>query len=511
MQKTRQLKLAAASYETREEMFEGRAHLVVPVVALVEGVLHAMNSATPELVTAEEFTKPAVVGGFNGRPLFEGHPLVEGEPVPGNSPKLLEELSIGRVFNAAAKKNKLTMEAWIDIAKAEQLAPKLLERIRAGKTIEISVGVFCDSDEDETGEYDGKKYAGAWRDIVPDHLALLPSDDTGACSVEMGCGVRAAKGADMSDKKKDRSFGAKFARVMSLFRSEQAADEMSDNDLKSKLYQALRKVRSDVNYVEAFVPVTAPERVVYSCWCPSTAVGPEVGMGYQNVLLERSFTLDASGVVTLGDDEAEVEPVLSYEPVVKAAKAIKTAAQGAPCSCQNHNQDTRSEIDMNKEQIAKFLETATDEQVKALSAVVETPATPEAPKVETPAAAVVETPVVEKVETPVVAAAKTPSFEEVLNAADAVTRDSINEGRRMATERRAQTIKALKDTGRCQMSDEVLASKTQVELDQFVALAGAPKVDFSVAGASRAQEQAQEIPAAPDMTSAVRAARGIKS
>ncbi len=508
----------AAAVDTREETLDGIDYLVVPVVALVEGVLHAMNSAEPEMVFAEEFTKPTVVGGFNGRPLYYGHPVIDGEPVSGNDPKVWEELNIGKVFHTAVKKNKLVMEAWIDKVRAAKVAPDLLERIAAGDAIEISVGVFCESDEDEKGEYDGKKYAGAWRGIVPDHLALLVDGDTGACSRDMGCGVRAAKHVEgemkAAEKKKDRSLGATFARFMSMFRVEQAADEMSDNDLKRKLYDALRKVRADVNYVEAFVPVTNPERVVYSCWCPSTAAGAEAGMGYQYVLFERSFTLDANGVVTLDSEEAEVEAVLSYEPVVKAAGNAPKAAEGAPCSCHKQLKDTRSEIDMNKEQIAKFLETATDEQVKALSAVVETPApaaTTET-KVETPAVeAKVETPaaVETKVETPAVAA-KAPTFEELLNAADQPTRDAINSAKQVGNEKRAASIKALKDTGRCELTDAELGTKSQSELDQLVKLAGAAAVNFAAAGGSKAQEGAVVIPSAPDMTAAVKAARGIK-
>lgn len=503
----------AAAVDTREETLDGVDYLVVPVVALVEGVLHAMNSATPEMVYAEEFTRPSVVGGFNGRPLYYGHPIVGGEPVTGNDPKVWEELNIGKVFHTAVKKNKLVMEAWIDKARAAKVAPALLERIAAGDDIEISVGVFCESDGDEQGEYEGKKYAGAWRDIVPDHLALLVDGDTGACSREMGCGVRAANKAEgtmkAAEKKKDRSLGATFARFMSMFRVEQAADEMSDNDLKRKLYDALRKVRSDVNYVEAFVPVTNPERVVYSCYSPSE----QYGMGYH--LFERPFTLDANGVVTLGADEAEVEAVLSYEPVVKAA-ASTTAAEGAPCSCHK-TEDTRSAIDMTKEQIVKFLETATDEQVKAMSAVAEPPAPAAATetKVETPAAAPaaetkVETPAAEtKVETPAVAA-KSPTFEELLEKADQPTRDAIEAGKKVGSEKRAASIKALKDTGRCELTDAELASKSQDELDRLVKLAGSAAVNFSVAGGPKAQDGAVVIPAAPDMTAAVKAARGIK-
>lgn len=502
MAKLRVVSLKSAAVETREETLDGVDYLVVPVVALVEGVLHAMNSPTPEMVYAEEFTKPSVVGGFNGRPLYYGHPIVAGEPVSGNDPKVWEELNIGKVFHTGVEKGKLVMEAWIDKVRAAKVAPDLLERVAAGDDIEISVGVYCESDEKETGEYDGKKFAGAWRDIVPDHLALLVSGDTGACSREMGCGVRAAQEAAMKLPKKDRMANA-FARFLSMFRVEQAAEDMSDNDLKRKLYDALRKVRSDVNYVEAFVPVTNPERVVYSCWTPSTA--SDAGMGYQYVLLERSFTLDANGVVTLGEDEAEVEAVLSYEPVVKAAASTK-AAEGAPCSCHLTPKDTRSVIDMNKEQIVKFLETATDEQVKALSAVVETPAP--AATTETPVETKVETKVETPVAEPAAASAKTPTFEELLEKADQPTRDAINEGKRVGSEKRAASIKALKDTGRCELTDAELATKSQAELDQLVKLAGTAPVSFVGAGASRPQEPAQEIPQAPDMTAAVRAARG---
>jgi len=41
----RQLTVAtAAGYTTRTETYQSREHLVVPVVALVEGVVHAMNA-----------------------------------------------------------------------------------------------------------------------------------------------------------------------------------------------------------------------------------------------------------------------------------------------------------------------------------------------------------------------------------------------------------------------------------------------------------------------------------
>ncbi len=178
MQNLKQFKIAADGLH-REETYQGRKHLVVPVVALVEGVVQAMNASKPELVTAEEFAKwPA---GWNGRPVFLNHPIKDGAPVSGNSKDILEEKAIGIIFNSKVKKGKLTMEAWIDVERAASLAPTLLERVTAGDPIEISVGVYAETDE-STGEYQGKSYQGAWSDMAPDHLALLDEKTTGACS-----------------------------------------------------------------------------------------------------------------------------------------------------------------------------------------------------------------------------------------------------------------------------------------------------------------------------------------
>jgi cell pole-organizing protein PopZ len=385
------LTLKAASYETREEVFEGRKHLVVPVIALVEGVIHAMNAPNPELVTAAEYTRAGVVGGFNGRPLYRDHPVVNGEPVSGNSPELLETLSIGRVFNSTVKAGKLAMEAWIDIDRATEVAPDILERAQAGEPIEISVGVYCETDDSEKGSYDGKKYAGAWHDIVPDHLALLPAEVQGACSNEMGCGVRAAKGEAVSEDKKERK-ASLFSRLMSAMRGAQSPAEMSDNDVRRSLSEELRKKDPRALYPEAVYADAAEPYLVYCVY-----------EGSDMMYFRRNYTMSADGAVSFGDP-VEVEPVLSYEDVspVVAVASPKNAAEGAPCSCKNQNKDTRSASDMKKEDLVTKLDTATPEQLEALGKVFDAPAAAPAVVVEQPAVA---------------AAAKPVKFEDVLAAA----------------------------------------------------------------------------------------------
>jgi hypothetical protein len=186
----------ASGYTAKTKTLNDREFLVVPVVALVEGVVWASNSTVPELVTLNSFKDAPIA--FNGKPLFLGHPLRNGVPVVGSHPEVIES-SIGLVFNTQVKNNKLMCEAWIDVAKAQAAGPDgedLLARARAGQDIEISVGVAAD-ETGGPGEFNGKAYEDVWGPIAPDHLALLPTGHKGACSLEMGCGVRAAAARDL--------------------------------------------------------------------------------------------------------------------------------------------------------------------------------------------------------------------------------------------------------------------------------------------------------------------------
>lgn len=545
MAKQRELVVAAAKgYKTRTETFEDREYLVVPVVALVEGVVHAMNAETPEFVSAEEFSRAPA--GWNNRPLYHGHPIVDGHPVSGNSPEVLEALSIGRVFNTAVKSKKLSMEAWIDVLKAEEKAPELLQRVKDGESIEISVGVFVETD-DEKGEFGGKKYLGAWHDIVPDHLALLPKGDEGACSVDMGCGVRAAqkKETNVADEKTNKK-PTLLGKFLQMFRAAQPASEMSDSDLRLKLYKALQeKGVGNVNYVEAFIPVVNPNRVVYSVYVPGV---PESGMGYSSFyeLHERAFTLGDNGVITLADAYVEVEPVLSYEPVLmaeevgekeptaakgarnskadqkkiqamhdhaldlgaycdpKMASAEPKAASGAQCSCGGHITPAK-ENDMTPEALKKFIDTATPEQMKALSTAAGEKPEAAAPVAAAPAAAaVVETPVV-----PAVAEVKEPTFADLMAKASPAVKAQYESTLQAAASKKTATIKALKDTGRCSLTDAQLEAKEQAELDSLVALSGAPKIDFGGQGGPKdlATGSNEAAPAPPDMAARILASR----
>ena len=175
----------------RRQDYEGRAHLIVPVIMLRSTV--PMNGAR---IPVEEI----VPQSWNGVPVTVGHPD-QGGFVSANSPEVLSEWSVGRIFEARSDNGILKAEAWIEVARAERIAPGLVESLEAGERIDVSTGYFS-RPEPMKGQIGGKPFDHVDRDIKPDHLALLPDED-GACSWADGCGVRFnRKGKRMTEAEK---------------------------------------------------------------------------------------------------------------------------------------------------------------------------------------------------------------------------------------------------------------------------------------------------------------------
>jgi hypothetical protein len=193
---SRELTVLGATSAPRIEMFNGREHLVVPVVALMEGVIHAVNARTPEFVPAARLA--AAAHTWNGRPLVVQHPVRYGSQISANDPRVLEQYQCGTIFQSRMTGSKLTMDAWVDPQRLEALGQQaLLQRLRAGDAVEVSVGAFTRT-LPKTGTFNGRAYQSEWQDTTGDHLALLP-DSRGACNTDMGCGVRAAEAYSMAE------------------------------------------------------------------------------------------------------------------------------------------------------------------------------------------------------------------------------------------------------------------------------------------------------------------------
>lgn len=188
----RELHLRGALGAVRVEKYDGRDHMIVPVVALMDSVIHAVNAPHSERVPLECLQRAAAT--WNGRPLTLGHPTRNGSQISANDPRVLESQSFGRIFNSRVQGGKLLMDAYIDIQKAEAIGgQRMLEKLRNGQMCEVSVGAFVKTLA-EAGEYNGKKYKAVWQETLGDHLAFLP-DGVGACSIEMGCGAHRAASA----------------------------------------------------------------------------------------------------------------------------------------------------------------------------------------------------------------------------------------------------------------------------------------------------------------------------
>ncbi len=173
------------AYTPREEMYDGKQYLVVPVVMMVQGV-HS-GSHGPVYHDPEEFGK--IPHSWNGMPVTLQHPVNdEGEFVPVGSPEVLSSFSVGQVFRTNLDGDKLKAEAWIDVQKLTAISPQTLQKIRDGEIMEVSVGIFTDEDEEE-GDWNNEHYIAVVKNYRPNHLALLPGE-VGACSIADGCGLR---------------------------------------------------------------------------------------------------------------------------------------------------------------------------------------------------------------------------------------------------------------------------------------------------------------------------------
>jgi len=338
-----------ASIRTAE--FDDETHVVVPVIALVgDAVVRPMNAKGYELVPAERLA--VAPKGWNGRPVVPDHP--DGGTSSANEPSILESFAFGQMFNTVFEDGKLKTEAWLSPSRAEKVgqeAVDVISRCEAGELVEVSVGAYV-SAEKQPGVHDGRRYEYVWRDIVPDHLAMLPEGAEGACSVEMGCGgprlnraaeLRAAiKGDDMREP-------TMFSKLLSAMGFRRAQEGTSDSEIHSALWDALRAVEPGFDYI---ADVFQDDGTVIYVTIPEDTF----------LMFRRSFSVNDDGEVTISDDAEQVEPVTEYKPVAAESgddgatddpgNDPVTAAQGAgdeddasdsDCPCNNTGEKNMTE------------------------------------------------------------------------------------------------------------------------------------------------------------------------
>ena len=170
--------------------YQGAPHLVVPVIALVAGVVNG--------ILAPAAVIQASVRHWNGVPVLVGHPTDStGQALSAYTSPAIAEGIIGRLMNCTYTQDRLRGELWMNLTLAASMGEAVqaaVTRLQAGHPLEVSTGFFAPTSP-QTGTYDGRPYTGVYTDIRPDHLALLP-DAVGACSWDDGCGAPRVAQAD---------------------------------------------------------------------------------------------------------------------------------------------------------------------------------------------------------------------------------------------------------------------------------------------------------------------------
>lgn len=169
----------------RLEIWNGRRYWVAPITMMRPQVLN--GSKGPLYYPPEEIEKNYT--DWNHVPIVLDHPEEDGEPCSARKPDILEEVGLGYIFNSEIDNADLEAEAWFDEERTRKTAPRILSRLKSGKKIEMSTGLYTDN-EPITGNINGEHYDFIARNYRPDHLAIL-LDRPGACSIEDGCGVLA--------------------------------------------------------------------------------------------------------------------------------------------------------------------------------------------------------------------------------------------------------------------------------------------------------------------------------
>lgn len=461
---------------------QGKEYIVVPVVALVEGVIQGMAAEGPELALAEEFGR--YPDSWNGRPIVMSHPTKDGKPISANSPEALEEYQIGFIFNAALVDNQLQHEAWVDVARMQELnddSKEILEILQRGEMIEVSTGYFAQI-EKTPGLHGNASYDAIQRNIVPDHLAFLANGTIGACSNKDGCGAQLAVNAKPTDNfQMVKTFVTPVACCDACAHGDHshcednmpAANANSDPKDKKKKQdpKAYEKVAATIaNSIDGGITLDDARNAVceaiksvsgngytYVVAMTTDVVVYEQYYSYDGVYqkYQRSYSVDADGNVTLGDNVSKVRLV---------TKIIAVNSDGTD-AVENPEQNMTDQTTG----AAAASTTATAAHANTTQSV-----TNEAGTLEVTYGANGEPTGFKMTPKAPAANAKPATVEEFVAQAPAEMREIFESGIKMHNDKKAATIKALMDSGRCKFDEGFLKAQKLDILENMAELAAVP-------------------------------------
>ena len=281
--------------QSRPAQWLGKDYMVVPVIMAVEGVHN--GSAGPMFYPANELQSSSE--HWVGVPVTVQHPKDDkGQfTMAVNVPEVI----IGHIQESLWD-GKLRAEAWIDVEKANDISTEIMTIIRGNGQLEVSTGLLSE-DEIIKGDWKGEAYEAIVRDIIPDHLALLPGEK-GACSWTDGCGVRANegggekmlfKGFDLSELK-----DAKGKDIPLNILSAYTANEISHGDVRQQIQSEINAKDNQNQY--HFVRDVFDKFFIYS----------KEQEGQKLQLFKQGYNLAANDEVEMVGDVIEVIEKTDY-------------------------------------------------------------------------------------------------------------------------------------------------------------------------------------------------------
>jgi hypothetical protein len=312
----------------RRENFEGAEHLVARVVMMVEGV-HC-GSGGPQYYTPDILSLFAEA--WSGVPVPVYHPHdVNGDPMSCNNPDILETQNVGRMFNVRFEENVhgdlggLVGEAWINVSRAEEVYPGLVDRIENGEVIEVSTGMYAVNDG-VPGVWNEENYGGSVNDIRPDHLAILP-DQQGACSTADGCGIRVNIEKSLLTANKAKGMGEKLSQY-AINRVSFFLNEMGKVELLRQLQRLADEMDGPANGIH-FV------EEVYETNC---IIRREGGQQPGTKYFRMAYEVNENGVASFAGQSEEVVRKVSY-----VARRTQTQNKGEETMAGKKDEQTANE------------------------------------------------------------------------------------------------------------------------------------------------------------------------
>lgn len=494
----RYLSNKATAVGVRTEMLSGREHIVIPVVAAVEGVLNG------SLLLMDNVAK--TLEAWEGVLVTLAHPSQNGNHISASTQYALENFVVGHFFNAHIdeENHSLDGEFWIAkeaLDKHPEDRDLLLEKIENGEIIEVSTGYFADH-ANQKGVYNGKAYNNVQFNLVPNHIAIL-LHETGACSVADGCGTPRINAEDQPMERTEEGFWKKWnGKIASAMKSFNLGgldlNKVGHREIENHLRETIRVSEGGTQELWIWLVEVYDDTVVYA---------REHANGEMDLLM-RSYTIENEKTmeISLGESQ-EVRQVISFEPVKNDGKSS--------CKCHNHKEVSEmdrttiiaqlaenSAVPFNRAQLEamddaglKFLAKNTEvEEEKptdsAPAATVEPTTTAAAPEGAAPAPAVEAQPATNGLKPEVAKALNdlgADGINRVINAAGEIAKNEKAEKDRL--------VSTLKANAACQVP---VASLEAMDVEGLRGLARSLNINHAGRGGPAAQPSGEKgPPAAP--------------